>query len=116
MRKVVVFLILASAVVLVALAVALVREFSIHSLVAADAADLPTTAVVFTGQFDRVELVLSRRQNNETTKQSWFNLEHLVYRSHELHSEVIQTICETCKSCGSDKSQGETKPAARRNC
>lgn len=59
MRKVVVFLILASAVVLVALAVALVREFSIRSLVTADAADLPTTAVVFTGQFDRVELALN---------------------------------------------------------
>jgi len=58
MRKVVVFLILASAVVLVALAVALVREFSIRSVVAADAADLPTTAVVFTGQYDRVELAL----------------------------------------------------------
>jgi len=58
MRKVVVFLILASAVVLVALAVALVREFSIRSVVAADAADLPTTAVVFTGQFDRIELAL----------------------------------------------------------
>lgn len=58
MRKVVVFLILASAVVLVALAVALVREFSIRSVAAEDTADLPTTAIVFTGQFDRVELAL----------------------------------------------------------
>lgn len=58
MRKAVVFLILASAIVLVALAVALVREFSIRSVAAEDAAELPTTAVVFTGQFDRVELAL----------------------------------------------------------
>jgi uncharacterized SAM-binding protein YcdF (DUF218 family) len=58
MRKVVIFSILAGAVVLVAVTVTLVREFSIRSVAAADVADLPTTAIVFTGQFDRVELAL----------------------------------------------------------
>lgn len=58
MRKVSILSTLACAVLLVALAMALVREFSNRSLDTADAADLPTTAVVFTGQFDRVELAL----------------------------------------------------------
>ena len=58
MRKFVIFSILAGAVVLVAVTVALMREVSIRSGEATDVADLPTTAVVFTGQFDRVELAL----------------------------------------------------------
>tara|TARA_R110002049_G_C9160812_1_gene560983 strand:- start:1822 stop:2445 length:624 start_codon:yes stop_codon:yes gene_type:complete len=59
MREVVALLRIASAVVLISLAVSLVREFSIRSVAPSDTADLPTTAVVFTGQFDRVELALS---------------------------------------------------------
>lgn len=58
MRKILVSLIVASVVVLAALAVLIVCEFSIRSMAAADANNLPTTAVVFTGQFDRVELAL----------------------------------------------------------
>ena len=59
MRKIFAFLIFTSALMLVALALLLVREFSIRSATEADAANLPSTAVVFTGQFDRVELALS---------------------------------------------------------
>lgn len=59
MRKIVVFLILTIALMLVALAMSLVREFSIRSVTAADTSNLPSIAVVFTGQFDRVELALS---------------------------------------------------------
>lgn len=58
MRKIFAFLILISALMLVASAISLVREFSIRSATEADAANLPSTAVVFTGQFDRVELAL----------------------------------------------------------
>ena len=59
MRQFFVFLILTSALVVVVLTISLVREFSIRSLAEADAANLPSTAVVFTGQFDRIELALS---------------------------------------------------------
>lgn len=59
MRKTVVFLILTIAMVLVALTILLIREFSVRSVTEADAANLPSAAVVFTGQFDRVELALS---------------------------------------------------------
>lgn len=58
MHKALVFLIVASAVVLSALAVSLVREFSIRSASVSDATSLPATAVVFTGQFDRIDLAL----------------------------------------------------------
>lgn len=55
MRNIAILLICVAVLGLVALG----REFSTRSLVAVDAADLPTTAVVFTGQFDRVELALN---------------------------------------------------------
>ena len=58
MRKVTVALMLASAVLLVISTAALVREFSIRSQVFSDVTVLPTTAVVFTGQNDRIELAL----------------------------------------------------------
>lgn len=58
MPKTVAFLIVAVTVVLVALTVLLVREFFIRSVAAAGVAELSTTAIVFTGQFDRVELAL----------------------------------------------------------
>ena len=58
MRKVTVALMLASAVLLVISTAALVREFSIRSQVFSDVTVLPTTSVVFTGQNDRIELVL----------------------------------------------------------
>ena len=58
MRKVSIALMLASAVLLVISTAALVREFSIRSQVFSDVTVLPTTAVVFTGQNDRIELVL----------------------------------------------------------
>lgn len=50
---------LASAVVLVALAVALVWEFSTRNVTAADTGGLLITSVVFTEPFDHVELTLS---------------------------------------------------------
>jgi len=67
MRKVAIFLMLVSAAVLVVLVIStvvIVREFVIRSDVIAKADDLPTTgttattAIVFTGQFDRIELAL----------------------------------------------------------
>jgi len=58
MRRVVILFMFASRIVLIALPFVLVREFTIRSTAAADVADLPTTAIVFTGQFDRVELAL----------------------------------------------------------
>lgn len=58
MRKIVVSLLMGSAVLLAISTAAFVREFSIRSQVSADATVLPTTAVVFTGQYDRIELAL----------------------------------------------------------
>jgi len=59
MRKIVVSLILTGVMVPVALSISLVGEFSNRSVTETDAADLPSTAVVFTGQFDRIALALS---------------------------------------------------------
>lgn len=58
MRKNVIYCILASALIVFVLAFALIREFSIRSEITANLVDLPTIAIVFTGQFDRVELAL----------------------------------------------------------
>lgn len=46
------------AIVLLISTAALVREFVIRSEVSAEVTDLPKTAVVFTGQYDRTELAL----------------------------------------------------------
>lgn len=58
MRKIVVSLLMGSAVMLAMSTAAFVREFSIRSQLSVDATVLPTTAVVFTGQYDRIELAL----------------------------------------------------------
>ena len=58
MKKAAVFLMLASTLVLAIALVVLVREFAVRSEIAVEVTDLPTTAVVFTGQFDRIELAL----------------------------------------------------------
>lgn len=65
MRKIVVFLILTSVMAPVALSMSLVREFSTRTVTQTDAADLPSTAVVFTGQFDRIALALSLFEQGE---------------------------------------------------